>query len=425
MRIDKLTLKNFKCYENTAFDFNPRFNLIIGENGAGKSSLLDAIAVAAGSWFTGIRGYDSRNIAASDVRVVYEKVGDTLTKTCKTPVCIEATGEVTGQRLTWGRTHDGPGSKTNLKSAAAIKKRAESAELGVRDGKQDTLPLISYYGAGRLWVPAKDMIGDGKPGGPSSRLEGYLYSLDPRIHFAELFRWFAREKGIGLEKGERHAFKAAKLAMSNCIEGCTYLDYSFEENTLILEIKDKGRLPFPLLSDGQRAMLALVADIAMKADKLNPHLGDRVLSETPGIVLIDELDLHLHPKWQRHVVTDLKRTFPSIQFFASSHSPQILGEVKPEEIVFLGDDAGRHRGKSQGMDSNWILRYLMGAEPRSHEVMVKLDKIRALIGAGQLDEAQAHVDALRGALGEFDELVSLAARIDADRFDREHPDTTN
>ncbi|MGH9765374.1 MAG: AAA family ATPase, partial [Blastocatellia bacterium] len=105
---------------------------------------------------------------------------------------------------------------------------------------------------------------------------------------------------------------------------------------VIVEIESQGKQPFNNLSDGQRSMLALVGDIAQKAVTLNPHLGPNALEETPGAVLIDELDLHLHPKWQRRIVEDLRRTFPKIQFVATTHSPFLIQSLRSgEELIML------------------------------------------------------------------------------------------
>ena len=112
--------------------------------------------------------------------------------------------------------------------------------------------------------------------------------------------------------------------MASCIEGATTAAFDFQEDDISITFADGARYPFRLLSDGQRGMAALVADIAMRCTLLNPHLNGQACRETPGVVLIDELDLHLHPRWQRRVVRDLRRTFPSIQFVATSHSPFII-----------------------------------------------------------------------------------------------------
>src|SRR5437660_3606376 len=118
-------------------------------------------------------------------------------------------------------------------------------------------------------------------------------------------------------------------------------------------------------------MLALVADVAVKAVTQNNYLVPDdgpapgagalpdVLAQTPGVVLIDELDVHLHPRWQRRVATDLKQTFPSIQFVCTSHSPQVIGELRPEEIRVLDDQSVYIPKRSFGIDSSRILEEIM------------------------------------------------------------------
>ncbi len=100
-------------------------------------------------------------------------------------------------------------------------------------------------------------------------------------------------------------------------------------------IHDQGWMPFNYLSDGFRSMVAMAADIAYRASLLNPHLGEDAAKETSGIVLIDEIDLHLHPKWQRRIVRELQSAFPDLQFIATTHSPFILQSLDPGEVVDL------------------------------------------------------------------------------------------
>ncbi|MEO1075191.1 MAG: AAA family ATPase, partial [Bacteroidota bacterium] len=101
------------------------------------------------------------------------------------------------------------------------------------------------------------------------------------------------------------------------------------------EFEDGRILPFDLLSDGQRSMLALAGDLAMRMTRLNPSLREDSVQQTPGVVLIDELDLHLHPLWQRQIVGDLRRTFPAVQFIATTHSPFIIQSLQPGELYDL------------------------------------------------------------------------------------------
>jgi predicted ATP-binding protein involved in virulence len=380
MHIDTLKLTNFRCYANSEFRFDPSFNLIVGENGAGKTSLLHGLAVAAGSWFLGVRGYDSRHIQEEDIRREVGFQGDALVVTKKYPVTVETSGVIMEQNLRWSRSISGEGGKTTQKDARSLKSVAEKAVKQVGDQAKIALPLVSFYGAGRLWVPAKDMKGesDSKERLENKRLDGYLFSLDPRINFADLFRWLKDERYVALERGkDRFGYAAVKQAMKACLEDCLTIDYNVTEKALIVETSARGRLPFDLLSDGQKSMLALAADIAFKSALLNPHLEDQVLAETPGIVFIDELDLHIHPRWQRHLVKDLKNIFKKIQFFATTHSPQVIGETPAEQIIKLNRDGSwEHPTQTLGLSSNQVLYEIMGAEVINEEKKRKFNEIR-------------------------------------------------
>jgi predicted ATP-binding protein involved in virulence len=424
MRIDKLSLTNFRAFPRLDLDFRPKFNLFVGENGSGKTSVLDALAVAAGSWFLGIGGYDTRHIQPEDIRKLAVQAGETHTFEGQYPVVVEAEGAINGpfshaESLKWSRNIEKAGGRTRYTQAGKIKKIAAEVEARVQRGERILLPLIAYYGAGRLWVQAKDMAGAGseKDTPLPSRLDGYRTSIDPRIHFPSLFRWLANEKYVALErKEERHVFRVVKASMRDCLEGCDSLDYEVAEKTLVIKMERGERLPYHLLSDGQRSMLALVADIAIKAATLNPQLEDRVLEEICGVVLIDELDLHLHPRWQRHVVADLKRTFPKLQFFASTHSPQVIGETPHDEIILLKADGTWTRpDASIGLHSNEVLLEIMGAEIVNTDAAQEFQTITRLIDDGDFERAEKRIKDYRKQMGNLPELEAsevYMARVD-------------
>ena len=126
-------------------------------------------------------------------------------------------------------------------------------------------------------------------------------------------------------------------AIVGCVEGADRALYDFELDDIALDFTNEERYPFALLSDGQRSMAALAADIALRCVQLNPHLRREALSETEGVVLIDELDLHLHPNWQRVVVRSLTSLFPKLQFVATTHSPFIVQSLDGQGLVNLSD----------------------------------------------------------------------------------------
>jgi len=161
------------------------------------------------------------------------------------------------------------------------------------------------------------------------------------------------------------------------------------------------------MSDGQRALIGLVADIARRACLLNaPYLGKRTLLETPGLVLIDELDLHLHPRWQRRVIGDLKRIFPNIQFFATTHSPQIIGEATPEEIVMLTPTGQKRPTASYGMNSDWVLDCVMEAEGRDPVIAKRIKMLFEAIENNEFEDARRMIAELREVIGEAPDIVA-------------------
>jgi len=352
MHISNLTVANFKGFAAREFLLHPQFNLVIGENGTGKTSVLDALSIAAGSWFLGLRGYDTRHIRPEEVLLnrfeTKHKNGSKQPPSAYTweaqyPCIVEARGEVQKNSLSWKRGLNSPSGRTTYSDARAIKDIAADCDDAVRRGAEVLLPLISYYGTGRLWdVPRQQaqVKSEAKLKGREkiSRLTGYRNSVDPRLSVTELVRWIARQSWITFQQGgeSTSTYLAVRDAIVRCVDGAEDIYYDANLGEVTVDMGKQGTQPFNNLSDGQRCMLAMVGDIAHKAATLNPHLGPDVLAETTGIVLIDELDLHLHPKWQRHVIEDLRGAFPKIQFVCSTHSPFLIQSVRSgEELVML------------------------------------------------------------------------------------------
>lgn len=343
MRIDCLRLKNFKGFNERELLFHPQFNLVVGENGTGKTSLLDALSIAAGSWFLGIPGVDTRHIRQEEVRLEAFEAEAITNWESQYPCAVEADGLVLEQPLTWHRALHGPGGRTTRSKAREIKAIAAKSSRAVRDGTPVSLPLISYYGTGRLWnTPREQAKVSGPPSSGSkkgeSRLDGYKTSVDPRLSVSALTLWIARQSWLAFQQGgqESHTYQAVRQALLNCVPGADMLHFDAKLGEVIVRFNNGVQQPFMNLSDGQRSMLALVGDLAQKAATLNPHLGEHVLEETNGLVLIDELDLHLHPTWQRHVIDDLRNTFPKLQFICTTHSPFLIQSLRSgEELLML------------------------------------------------------------------------------------------
>ncbi len=190
--------------------------------------------------------------------------------------------------------------------------------------------------------------------------------------------------------------------MIACIDGATSLSYSERYKDVIIQFEFKGRQLYRNLSDGQRIMLSLIGDLVRRATYLNPDFGDKVLELTNGVVLIDELDLHLHPKWQRRIIHDLKRTFPAIQFITTTHSPQLIGEARTHEVRVLEDGKVYTPAHSFGLDSSRVLGEIQGATERDPEIEARIHRIAIEIDAERFDDARELIHQLEELMGKDD-----------------------
>lgn len=451
MHINQLTLTNFKCFEQQTFDLHPQFTLFVGDNGSGKTSVLDGLSIAAGSWLLGVDGRVSRPIRRHEVRLNAQLAGLDAGMRLDSdkrmngagyaweehfPCAVSASGSVLGQALSWRRALNGWPGRTTYRDAKALSDLAQGV---TREAKQRDvlLPLIAHYGICRLCDMPRDQarIRGAEPltdKAGMSRLAGYDASIDTRLSATGFVRWIARQSWIAFQQGGRNsdAYAAVQRAVLSCIPGASGLRFDPMIGEVVIVFGDRSHQPFNNLSDGQRSMLAMVGDIATKAATLNPHLGAAALTETPGIVLIDELDLHLHPKWQRRVATDLKRTFRSLQFVCTTHSPQIIGELSREEVRLLRDGRPQLPAVARGADSNWILDHVMEgaasettrARELKHAVEDALDEADLMVARERIEELRSLIEGDTSSLVELesylDRLERLAAAPEDDEGER-------
>jgi predicted ATP-binding protein involved in virulence len=343
MRIDKIKIKNFKGFEEETFQLNPHFTIFIGDNAKGKTSVLDALAVAAGSFLRGIdvAKLESRSIDKSEIRVL-TKDGQPLPQL---PVEIHAFGDVNGKGIDegWLRTVDKISPKktnTTYVKAKNIEKVAEDMLKPSRSGKNVIFPVIAYHGTGRLWAEHEEKKTEYKKTGEGVS-QAYINCLSPKSSSKEFLSWYKTYEDE-IRKFDQDRDKLLLKTFNNTIISMIPdnhwqdMAYSFAAEDLsgifITPSGKKEKLQFRQLSDGYRNIIGMVADIAYRCIKLNPHLGEKAVKDTPGIVLIDELDLHLHPNWQRRIINDLRNAFPKIQFIATTHSPFIVQSLKSDEI---------------------------------------------------------------------------------------------
>jgi predicted ATP-binding protein involved in virulence len=399
--VHKVHLENFRCIANGSLEFGPA-TVLVADNGGGKTAWLEAVAAALGALLPGFGAGGLPPLGVRDARQGIRMLNGIPDRQAHYPVRITLTGELEGSEQTWSR-EIGPGGSEVRSGPTGIHLLAASIGEEVRQWVSRPLPLIAYYSTQRLW-PQDLLPGEREPG---NRQEGYLGCLSAAPTHAHLLAWVRDFTLAGLQqRREVPQLQAIEAAVVCCIPGAVAFFFDVASKRLMLEMEDGRTVPFDLLSDGYRNLTALAADIAWRSTVLNPELGPRAPELTEGVVLIDEVDLHLHPKWQRRVVGDLRRAFPKIQFILTTHSPQVIASVEPGAVrVLRAEGSADSVAHTRGLDSNTLLDEVFGDHGYPADTTARVGEIRAALERGALEEANMALDALEADLGSMAELV--------------------
>ncbi len=389
MKIKSIHIKNFKGFKERTFNFEGNFTLLIGDNGTGKTSILESLSVGLGGFLAGLDGVNSRNILPDEVRKETQLYGDaTFTTEPQFPVIISCIAEINHEQFQWNRTLNLPKGNTTRRGASNIIKYARSLQNKIQKEKDQNvvLPVMGYYSAARMWSQKRKKWIDPFEKEDVSRFLGYTDCLDLESNNKFFVRWFRRMTLIQLQKKKKIGELDAVLeAIQTCFKGIhneqdVNITYDFEEQEVMVEIGNE-RVPLRMMSAGYRSMIGMVADLAYRMALLNPQLKENA-TKAPGVVLIDEIDLHLHPKWQWRVIKDLKRVFPKVHFIVTTHSPIIIASNEDNEIIRLYKDDGQIKFDVPkapfGMLMEDVLTDIMHADSRSPEVQATIERVRQL-----------------------------------------------
>lgn len=403
MKLNKIEIHNFKCFEDVSFELHPKLNVLMGNNGTGKSSLLEAFRILIGSLYLGYDKYENKitmpGIIKDDIRL--RNIDGNLEP--QIPAYVSCEGELSPcympekSSICWKRAMETLGGSTTTRDAKDLQQASVQIQSSVREGLGQTIPLVAYFSTDRYKKERKDT--DVSLAG--SRMRGYFNALDTTTSTKFFLDLYYTETLDQVQNDKKSTLlTAVNSAVSTCVN-CRDLKYNLKTQELLVEYDNDESLPFNLLSDGVRCTLAMVMEIAFRCYLLNPHLGKDAPLKTNGVVLIDEIDLHLHPSWQIHVLNDFRKAFPEIQFIVSTHAPLVVSRLSDCRIYKISDRQIYNFPMQNGRDANYILKG-MEVDYHTTDEKEKLGNYFSLIdqGLGHTTEASNLRKELEELLGE-------------------------
>lgn len=337
MYFQSVRIQNYKAIKDMKIEFNSGINLLIGDNGVGKTSILEALTVALGGFLSGIAGVSSKGILQSDVRIASSMIADASSGVQYiTPVSIECVVNIDGKLYDWARTRENETGSSRTK----ITKRDITNFAGkMANDLNAELPLLSYMGTTRVSQPRREDFGSRVKKKLDDRRCGYIGCLDSSLDIKAIKAWCLKMEMVAFSKNKPvEEYEAFKKLVASVMKGMLELDYFptisysrvFED---IVYSEDGSTLPISYLSAGYQSLLWMTMDIAYRMALLNP--GHSSFEKSAGVVLIDELDMHLHPKWQWNVLGALETTFPRIQFIIATHSSIVISSCKKGKLILI------------------------------------------------------------------------------------------
>ena len=399
MKVKRLKLNSFRGISDLTLEFDTdEPTVFIGINGVGKSSILECLAILL-SWLT--KRIQTPN---SSGRFFHE---DDIKKGCK-----ETHNEITisindWPEVVWSLTKVSKGrSKDTSSNLGDLKRVVDRIHSQLDANSYAALPLAVYYPTNRavLDIPLKIRTKHS-----FEQITAYDEVLTGgQIDFRRFFEWFREREDIENEERLNNTneyrdpqLKAVRSAFDNLLDGFSNL--RVRRSPLRMTVDKQGaELNLNQLSDGEKCLLALAGDLARRLAIANPNPDCNPL-EGSGVVLIDEIELHLHPKWQRAIIPNLKKTFPNCQFIITTHSPQVISDLKWVHLLMpTSEGIAIERVPSFGKDSNRILETLMGTPERRQEIKEDLRELFRLIDKGELGKARQFRQNLADQMGEED-----------------------
>lgn len=415
MILKSLAVEQYRGFTNrTILDFNSQFTVIVGENGVGKTSVLWALRVL----LSQILSRFVKN-AAGNLKFQVEDIaiGWPFLRAEATVLLNGATATCHAQKnlAEFAPNTVGDGRpREHAVNTPDYYNVAYDTEGASRTRNNKPPALAVYYSAHRSLAIERGPSKARTATGIKAAYAGALEDRELRLREAALL--WRKEESLEESDGlPARANRAIEKALPVFLGEFSNLRVEGESKPRLVVNKRGTKLDLSLLSDGERGLLAVLMDLTRRLSQANPAL-ENPARDGQAIVLIDELDLHMHPRWQRHIASQLTETFPNCQFIGTTHSPQIISEVQPETLLLLRVEANRivpeRCNQAYGLDVNYVLEHIMGTAPRAEPATQAIHAVEDALDVGDLETARLRLQDLRELLhGDDPVVVGLEATI--------------
>ncbi len=423
MKVTQLNLTNVRAILHAELKFDTGFNLIVGVNGVGKTTVLDALSISLSAYLKAIHRLQvtlkpfNREDIRNDAKGLSVQC-DTRINNRSYRYLIHQPREDFVEQL----VQDEKTGQQSHKVVAFPKKTHFVVDAPpIWTERSEYSPALAVLYSTYRSVPSERL--PSKAAAAGGIKAACAQSLNRReLRLGEFAQWMHVQNTLSKERATSILqLEALESTVRRFLPNYKWLRViPDDQNGKLNMVVDREGITIPVrqLSDGERSVLAMVLDLTRRLAQANPHSPDPAATAS-AVVLIDEIDLHLHPKWQRQVVRNLTEAFPKCQFIATTHSPQIIGEVSHDRIqIIVADGKTLPTGvysptHAYGVDSSRVLEEIMDVEPRTHKVQELLKNISDVTAKEDYEKAHVLLEKLIAQIGENDpEVIRIRTFLD-------------
>ena len=393
-----------------SLNFSSGVNLLIGDNGVGKTTVLEALALSVQAYFSRMNDITKKGITQKDVRFTSSLVGDASQhRMYYTPTTIKSTVELGGVEYSSEISREDETNATRTKYAG---KELATAGRELLNSQTEILPVICYFSTSRVVDTQKASTSSVGKNKLNDRRCGYMDCLNATLDRKALTDWAFKMAMAEYKKGmpiaEYEAFKKAVgtfMQKMNDLNEIPLVEYTRDFEDITYTENGKTML-VNYLSAGYQSLLWMLMEISFRIALLNPEMSD--YSQAEGIVLIDEIDMHLHPRWQWKILDALHSSFPKAQFIAATHSPIIISSFRDAKLLSIGQNGVEELSGAYAYSIDDVVAYKQGSSGIPQELWQRKKEFEDAFYQRDKQNSQKALDGMKELFGEDNTEVKRA-----------------